>query len=506
MKIAIYQTSDLHGYVYPTNYVDYQELGILKIASFIQNDEKNYDHSLKIDTGDLTQGSAMTHYLSKQNITQNPIVNLLDKVSFDAFVIGNHEFNYGLDYLKNSYKQVEDKILNSNIKGLPLKSKPYEIFNFDGYRIAVVGATTVFIPNWEQASTIEGMEFLDPIETFKSFEDEVVKNSDLVIYAYHGGFEKSIDGMNTPTEKLTKENQASEILENFTSIDILLSGHQHRSFITKLNEVICAQPINNGGNFTKIVVDTQTLEITYELIDVESLGQTINPELEEDFTKLNEDLEVYLDTKIGEFSEDILMYDLFEARLHSHPFINFIHDVQLDISHADFSSICIFDTAKGFEKEVTIRDVLINYPYPNTLKVLEISGHKLKEAIEISATYFVLDDTGSITINRDFLVPKIQNYNYDLYRGLDYIIDISRPFGDRVISMTKDGIEFDLDANYTIVLNNYRATNTSKYPAYENAKLIKDINMDMSEIIINYFEKYGKIQIKSDSNFKVIGF
>ena len=109
MKLAIYQTSDLHGYVYPTNYVKDQPLGILKIGSYILNDEKNYDASLKVDCGDLIQGSALAHYLSKEKLDKNPILEGLEFIGYDAYVIGNHEFNYGLDYLNNSYKLVEDK-------------------------------------------------------------------------------------------------------------------------------------------------------------------------------------------------------------------------------------------------------------------------------------------------------------------------------------------------------------------------------------------------------------
>ena len=67
MKLVIYQTSDLHGYVYPTNYVTEQPLGILKIGSYMKKDELNYDASLKIDCGDLVQGSALTHYLYKHD-------------------------------------------------------------------------------------------------------------------------------------------------------------------------------------------------------------------------------------------------------------------------------------------------------------------------------------------------------------------------------------------------------------------------------------------------------
>lgn len=504
MKLVIYQTSDLHGYVNPTDYINYKEQGILKIASYILEDEKNYDYSLKIDCGDLIQGSPMTHYLSKKGFEKNPITGLMKKVGYDAYVIGNHEFNYGRDYLKKSYQDIEEKIINSNIKGLDFYSKPYRIFDFDGFKIGVIGSTTQFIPNWEQASTIRDLEFLDPVEEYALYEKELIEKTDLIIYAYHGGFEKSIDGLNIPTEELTKENQASELLEKYDSIDILLSGHQHRSFITKLGKTVCSQPINNGGNFTKIVIDLETKSMTYELLEVKDFNIKINPQLEEDFTELNSQIETYLDKVIGRFEEDILIDNLFKARLHGHPFINFLQDVQLDVANADVSAICLFDTAIGFKKEVTIRDVLINYPYPNTLKVLELSGRKIKEAMEISATYFVLDERCEITINEEFLKPKIQNYNYDMYSGLTYEIDLRKPFGNRVVNIKYNGKDFDLDSLYTIVVNNYRATNTAKYPPYKGAKIVKEINMDMSEIIIEYFNKYDKINLRTESEYKVI--
>ena len=78
----------------------------------------------------------------------------------------------------------------------------------------------------------------------------------------------------------TKENQGSELLENFDSIDIILSGHQHRSFITKIKEVICSQPMHNGQSFTKIVIDIDTKDISYELIDVSTLSDEIDEKLD----------------------------------------------------------------------------------------------------------------------------------------------------------------------------------------------------------------------------------
>ena len=502
MKLAIYQTSDLHGYVYPTNYVKDMPLGILKIGSYILKDEKNYDASLKIDCGDLIQGSALAHYLSKGKIDKNPIIQGLEFIGYDAYVIGNHEFNYGQDYLNASYKEVEDKIINANIEGLSLNTKPYKIFDFDGFKIGFIGVTTSFIPNWEHEKNITGLSFLNPVEVYGKYEDELKEKADFIVVCYHGGFEKSLDGTNTPTEKLTKENQASELLEKYDSIDMVLSGHQHRSFIIKINGIICAQPLHNGQTFTKVVLDTESKEASYELIDVSKLNDEINQDMEKIFNNVQAELQDYLNNEIGEFDKDILMDDIFIARLKGHPFINFLHQVQLDVSGADFSALSLFDSAIGFKKNVSIRDVLINYPYPNTLMVLKINGHKLKEAIEKAATYFVVED-GEVKINNGFLVPKVQNYNYDTFGGLTYEIDLSREFGNRVVSMKKDNEEIDLDKDYTVVLNNYRATNTSIYPAYENAKVVKEINVDISEIIINYFQGNKKIKVIDESNYVI---
>lgn len=120
---------------------------------------------------------------------------------------------------------------------------------------------------------------------------------------------------------------------------MILSGHQHRSFITKIKDVICSQPMHNGQSFTKVVIDTESNDISYELIDVSKLNDDIDDKLENIFTQTQKDLEVYLDKIIGEFDKDIKADDIFLARLKGHPFINFLHQVQLDVSGADFFCI-----------------------------------------------------------------------------------------------------------------------------------------------------------------------
>lgn len=502
MRLVIYQTSDLHGYVYPTNYVNDQPLGILRIGSYIKEDEVNYDASLKIDCGDLVQGSALTHYLYKHDVKKNPIIEGMENIKYDIYVLGNHEFNYGLDYLNKSYAPVSNKVINANIEGLVFETKPYKIFDYNGFKVGCIGLTTGFIPNWEQECNIKDLTFNDPVEAYEKYEQELKANCDFIIVCYHGGFEKSIEDNMTPTEALTKENQGSELLEKFDSIDMILSGHQHRSFITKINNVICSQPLNNGQNFTKIVIDTESKKIEYKLVEVKDLKIEIDKNLLNIFEEEESKLQVYLDQEIGEFDKDILVDDLFEIRLKGHPFINFLHQVQLEKSGADFSELSIFDSTIGFKKIVSIRDVLINYPYPNTLKVLKVKGEKIKEAMEKSATYFVVEN-GEVKVNVSFLKPKVQHYNYDTFGGMTYEIDLNREFGNRVVSMKKDNVDIDLDKYYTIVMNNYRATNTSIYPSYEGAEVVKEINLDISEVIIDYIQTKKNVNVIEKSNYTI---
>lgn len=500
MKLAIYQTSDLHGHIYPTNYVSQQALGLLMAASFIHADEKRYDASLKIDCGDLIQGSLMSHFIHKQAYRENVITKGMEAIGYDVYVLGNHEFNYGLNYLKTAYQPIAHKLLNANIEGLPLQSKPYTIFQYENFRVACIGLTTAFIPNWEQQQNIEGITFHDPVAMYGKYEAELKAQADYIIVCYHGGFEKSVDAEMIPTEALTKENQASELLETFDSINLLLSGHQHRAIMTKVQNVICTQPLPNGQSFSKIIVDTETKESTYELIQTKDIHIPIYPKYEAIFHKVQTDLEQYFDKEIGCFSDDMQIQDIKMARFYGHPLINFIHEIQFAISHADISVTSLFDTAIGFKKHVSIRDVLINYPYPNTLRVLEINGHQLKEAIEKSATYFMLDGQ-EIVINDTFLKPKIQSYNYDMFAGLTYEVDLTKPCYQRVIAMLYQGKPMELDKTYRVVMNNYRASNTSIYPSYEGAKIVKEINIDISELMIDYIQEKQYITIDETCNY-----
>jgi 2',3'-cyclic-nucleotide 2'-phosphodiesterase/3'-nucleotidase len=151
-----------------------------------------------------------------------------------------------------------------------------------------------------------------------------------------------------------------------------------------------------------------------------------------------------------------------------------------------------------------MRDIVSNYIYPNTLRVIRITGHDIKAALERSATYFEEYDGREIKINNRFSKPKPQHYNYDMWEGIEYIINISKPIGERVIKLEKDGIPLELDDEYEVVMNNYRAGGGGEYLMFQNKPVVKDIPTDMSELIASYILERGTIEACLNNNWEVI--
>ncbi len=263
-ELVILETSDIHGNIFPVNYGNNMETnsGLGKIASIIKKEREQYPLSLLIDNGDVIQGTPLTyHYARFMNHAENPIISILNYLQYDAAVIGNHEFNYGLDLLQHSIRQSSFPWMSANILDEHTKEslfgKPYFIKEFDnGLRVAVLGVTTHYIPNWENPSNITGIQFDDALETTKKWVKhlQAKERYDLLVVSYHGGFERDIE-TGEPTESLTSENQGYQIAVEIEGIDVLLTGHQHRAIATELNGVTIVQPSFNGHSLGKVHVN-----------------------------------------------------------------------------------------------------------------------------------------------------------------------------------------------------------------------------------------------------------
>lgn len=514
-EVTILLTSDIHGNVFPLNYGNNTpaDVGLGKIASIIRNERTKNEHTIVIDNGDLIQGTPLTyHYVNFLADKKNPMITILNELKYDAALIGNHEFNYGLDILKSAVKESRFPWLCANIVDVktktPFLGSPYVIKKINGFKIAILGITTDYIPNWENPQNIEGLQFNDAFDSAKEWVELIKKEEqpDVLVISYHGGFERDPE-TGEPSEVLTRENQGYTICKQIDGVDVLLTGHQHRELTGNINGTEIIQPSNNGkyvGKITLILDDKgEVIEKSSELLSVAEV------EAEEDILLLVKEYEErtqeWLDTPIGRIDGEMLVKDPMQIRLKDNPLIEFINKVQMDAAQVKISNTALFNNqSPGFKPNVTMRDIVSNYIYPNTFKVLSLSGKDIRHALEHSAKYFALNDEGEPIVNPSFVYPKPQHYNYDMWEGIEYTLNLTKPIGQRVVQLDFEGAPIDEEALYEVVMNNYRAGGGGDFFMFKNKPVIREIQLDASELIANYIMERKIVPATCNYNWKVI--
>lgn len=517
VELVILHTSDLHGNIYPINYATNKpsDVGLAKIATLVKQIRNQSKNVLLIDSGDLIQGTPLEYYHAKiDNEPIDPMILVMNKLGYSSWILGNHEFNYGLKVLNKAISEAQFPVLSANIvkKGTNEPAfRPYHIVNVDDIKIGILGLTTKFVPNWEDPKNIEGLEFLDPVEVAKKYVD-ILRNQekvDLVIVVYHGGLERD-PKTGEPTEELTGEDQAYEILENVQGIDALLLGHQHRVIATKIKNVPVSMPGKWGSYLGKVVLKLEKENGSWEVIDssVEEISvKNVEPDVEIlTLTKDYEDkVQTWLDQPIGYAKGDFWIEDPLFARLEDNALMEFVNKVQMHYSGAKISSTALFNNSiKGWkEGPVSLRDVYGVYIYSNTLKVLRVKGKDIKDALEKSADYFVYENY-KVGVNKTWIDPKPRHYNYDMWEGISYKIVLNRPSGDRIVDLTFEGKPIEMDSEYEIVLNNYRAGGGGGYEMFKGKPVVKEIMMEVAELMADYILEHKTIEATVDNNWEAV--
>jgi len=509
-QLNIIFTSDLHGSVLPIEYSDNRksDKGLLRLLPAIRSFDENY--RILIDLGDSIQGSPLMyfHHLNTKNF-DNPVAKLLNHVSYDYFIPGNHDFNYGKEYLFDFVNNISATTLCSNIPDefdkLVFKVG-YDIKEFNnGLKVLTIGSTTKYIPNWENPNNIANMKFLDAYEETQKMARTYRDKVDLIICAYHGGLEKNLE-TGEDFVKDTGENQGYKIFSMIPEIDILLTGHQHRTLIHKQGHRMVVQAGSHGSKLGVIAVDFDSNKRIQELNPqfLEAKNYIVDEKDQKLIQKVEDATQLFLDQVIGEVVEgDLEIKDEFLARKEKHPIVGFINDIQLKATGAMISSTSLANVVSGFHKEITIRNVLSTYVYTNTLAVVEIDGANLKKYLEKCAEYFILVD-GEIAANPRFSYPKLEHYNYDMIDGIDYVFDLRKPFGYRLVSVKYNGIEIDNETKLTLALNNYRAYGGGDFEMLRNLRIVKEIPFDVAELIIDYIREHRFLRITYKKNIVLL--
>lgn len=527
VTVTLLATTDLHGNIYPVDYFTGRpaERGLAKIATLIQSVRRETPNTLLIDCGDTIQGTPLEAVyqafvsdgrlplgltFAGEPLSHDPMMLAMNSLGYQAMVLGNHEFNFGLESMERARADAKFPWLSANTAadpGVPVKPfAPYIVTPVDGVRVAVVGVTTPVIPNWEKPENYAGYRFRDPKDAVAEAVAELRRKHrpDVIVVAAHMGLGRSPSGSELPGE-----NSAYGIASAVAGIDAMVIGHSHQQMAaTHVGQVLVAQPKNWGISLVRIDF---TLESAaggrWELVDKRSRLLPVSAEVPADpgILKIakpyHELAERYLNTPVARSKADL---DSRLGRVEDTALIDAVHAVQMHYAKADVSFTALFNPRVRVPAgPVTVREIAALYLYENELYAVEGTGRMVKEALENAARYFARCPDAACS-HGPLINPQVAGFNYDMAQGVEYDIDLTRPPGDRVLNLRRNGKPLRPDEKLRIALNNYRAGGSGGYDMFRGAKVVWRSSEDIRSLIIDYYSERKELPAKPDGNWRIL--
>ncbi len=507
LKITLLATTDLHGNLFPYDYYSAQPAarGLAKIATLIEAARAGNPNNLLIDCGDTIQGTPLEAVYQEKGgpgLQHDPMMLAMNAIEYDAMVVGNHEFNFGLKNLAQARGDAHFPWISSNI-GITAGATaqpfaPYFLKTVAGVKIAVIGVTTPMIPTWEPEEHYRGYRFESGVDAVKRTIAELREREhpDIVIVAAHAG----LDG--------GRENMVREIATEVPGIDAIVFGHSHQQQAgLQLGEVLLMQPKNWGislGQMDFVLEPKATsgwkiVSKTSRLIPV-TRDTAADSRILEIGRPYHELAERYLSTPVAQAPASL---DARLARVEDSALIDAIQQVQLFYSKADVSFASSFNARVSVPQgPVTIRQIAALYIYENQLYVVEGDGKMVRDALENSARYY--NTCASDCSDGPLINPQIAGFNYDMAQGVDYEIDLTQPAGHRIRNLRWHGKPLGDNQPLRIAVNNYRAGGSGGYSMFRGAKILWRSPDEIRDLVIQYYSEHKTLPAHPDNNWRVV--
>ncbi len=549
VTIKVLLTSDVHGALFGSNYsTGAADTGLTRVAAKVAEIRAANDNVILIDDGDLIQGTPLTYYYAfyKPEV-EDPAVKTLRTMGYDAWVLGNHEFNYGLDILNRQVAQAtaastadESQVAVLAANFVKTDSTTYEPYfgnyivrEFDGIRVGIIGLNTPNIPTWDKPANWEGIEFKSFINTWNHYAD-ILKNDegcDIVVAACHSGIESATtlveaDGTITAGEGLyyegSWESQIRALISQTEGIDLVLGGHAHSTNVTTINNKN-GDPVTVLQSGTKakqlgeatLEYNTETNEVTVSAQNIavaktEAKDATLTAALQPYETEVWDSyLNQVLGTATAAFASPGNMTE-------PNAFLDLVNRVQLAATGAQMSLSAPLNNNSGdviAAGQITLGNTFQLYIYENWLYNIDMTGAEIKEWLEYAATKYTGKADGSISgggIYCDTLYGP----------GVYYEVHVDEPVGSRIYDLQYNGAPIGMDTTYQVAINNYRFTggghyieNVSTMQPSDESRVNYSTQYDMEQgedkgqvrnLLAEYIRTQGTISPVIESNFKVV--
>lgn len=462
VELQIISTSDGHGKFLPYDYAlnAPDPSGSLSQTSTAFNELKN-ENTVLVDVGDTIQGNSAELFIHDPI---HPMVRAQNLMGYDAWVLGNHEFNYGMDVVKDVIGQHECNVLCGNVyySDGNCIADHYVILERAGVKIGLIGMVTPNIVKWDKANLdAAGATVTDPVEEIRAVVDEIKDQVDVLIAACH---------MDCENEYGLEDSGVYDLADKVPELDLILAAHGHKKIEgIYRNDVLITENSDVGKTLSLITITMEKdAEGKFHVADRASVSYDMkdydeDPKISEDEIILDADARAKADatTVIAQLTNDCLspadeIPGITQAKLQDTALIRLINDVQMYYTGASISGAALFvDSANMYKGDIKKCDMALIYKYTNTLYKVRMTGRQLLKWMEWSYNYINTFNEGDLTISFN---PDIRGYNYDMFSGVKYEVDISQPAGSRIKNLTlADGTPLDMEEKYDVAVNNYRA-------------------------------------------------
>ncbi|GAB4185741.1 MAG: bifunctional metallophosphatase/5'-nucleotidase [Calditrichia bacterium] len=508
-ELIIVETSDVHGAIFPYDFLTDRvvDQGYLAAAYIIDSLRQRYgkENVLYVDCGDLLQGDPLANYYNTiDTITTHPLIQVLNDMQCDVFVVGNHDIEQGKAVWKRARRFSEFPWLAANVvdekDSSALIFSPTAILNKNGLKIGVVGLTTPGIPMWLPENIWKGMRFEDMVQTIPEYI-KLKDSVDILIGAFHSGITPQKFTTGYPQD-VPEENASGMIAKMFPAFSVILTGHEHKKIPANPVTVPLDSPLivmpGSKAHFVAFVKikyrqDKEGINILSreaQLIPVRA--DKLKKELSQKYADIHQMVLNYVNIPIGTINGRLSAE---KSRYQDTPFMDLIHTVQLEVTNADVSlAACFDDRVVVPAGQINRKSTYSIYKYENSLYTVRMKLKDLLDHLAKSAEYFQLKDK-QLAVNK-----KIPGYNFDMAEGLSYDLIYSEE-GPEVLLRKADPHYGSSGEEYiTVAVNSYRAQQLNKNYDME---IIWKSEKTIRDYIEEYIRKNSPINPQANNNWSI---
>ena len=500
LDLIVAATTDVHGWLrgwdYFTNAPDTTR-GLARLATVVDSlRAANADRVLLVDAGDDLQGTPITSTALRDSLRPNPIVAAMSAMRYDAAVIGNHEFNYGLPYLNRAIVQASFPFIAANVYAPDGAHayRPWVMVSRSGVRVAIVGGTTPGAMIWDRDKLPGRVDVRDIVPSVRAAVGEARSSgANVVVVVLHSGLGEA-SSYDTVGTGLASENVAARVAREVPGIDVIVFGHTHRELAdTIIGTTLLTQPRNWAGSLSVTRLQLSRSGGAWRVVArkgslVRARGHAEHPAL----LAATDDAHVrtiqYVTAPIGSTPE---AWRMDSARVRDAPIIDFVLEVMRRTAGSDLASTAAFNLNAEFGPgAITMADMAELYPYENNvLRAVKISGKQLRDYLEFSARYFRGGARPDSLID-----PSVPGFNFDIVSGVDYVIDISKPIGSRITSLSRNGRALANADSFTMALNDYRQVGGGGFSMLRGTPLVYDQQQVIRQLLVEEVQRRGVLR------------